>query len=343
MVLIVNMKHIKGGEMYKRIILTGLVLGFSLSLFSQVNPDTLPEKYVPKVIIEAKWGDGPGEFGFIDDPEGGVGPSAIYVQGERISILDGVNNRICVFSTSGQFIRNIKLELVNLDKRFAPHIYHNGDTIASLNPSFSTLAIDKRGNVYILARSIYRNESYCYGNGIVILKYDSLGNFLSKVFTSPVKKDIIKILPKRPIIQHTEEGIKVIKDERNTLRWIESVEIYPKLKAKEDTLIFWAENKEEYYISTRNGRILKRIELSEKRDLTVRNFFDNRFLKEYPNSIKSGAGLNESMKEFVSNSRHNWLITKNIAVDEKGNYYECIWNHNYKKKGLIVIKWEKRP
>ena len=95
--------------MFKRLILTVLVLGFSVSLFSQVNPDSLPEKYVKKVIIDAKWGDGPGEFGIAkwSDPLEGPGPMTIDEEG-NIYIADPGNFVIHKFDSSGRFIKDFE-------------------------------------------------------------------------------------------------------------------------------------------------------------------------------------------------------------------------------------------
>jgi len=101
--------------MYKRIILTGLVLGFSVGLFSQVNPDTLPEKYIPKVIAKAKfWGVKPGELelGYrMWEGEADYPTSIVADSKGRIYILDHLNNRVVVFDTLGKFIREIPVKV----------------------------------------------------------------------------------------------------------------------------------------------------------------------------------------------------------------------------------------
>jgi len=161
--------------MLKRFILTGLVLGFSLSLFSQVNPDTLPEKYVPKVIIEAKWGNGPGEFGFKPDseiPPDGIGPCGLTISDNKIYILDAVNRRINVYSTNGSFARTIKLK-------------GKGMRLLFFNPGFTALRRDKEGNFYLLG--------YWEKAGQEILKFDSTGNFMTVVFRSPSDKEGYRI------------------------------------------------------------------------------------------------------------------------------------------------------
>jgi len=127
--------------MLKRFILTGLVLGFSVSLFSQVNPDTLPEKYVKKVIIEAKWGDGPGEFGY--GPGGpGCGPSSIDIDAMgNIYILDNMHGAVKKYNTDGKLLVEYKHES-----------FH----------SASNIVVDNTGNMYIETADATHN---------IILKY----------------------------------------------------------------------------------------------------------------------------------------------------------------------------
>ncbi len=95
--------------MFKRFILTALVLGVSVVLFSQVNPDSLPERYVKKVIIDAKWGNGPGEFGIAkwSDPIEGPGPITVDEEG-NIYIADPGNFVIHKFDSSGKFVMDFE-------------------------------------------------------------------------------------------------------------------------------------------------------------------------------------------------------------------------------------------
>jgi len=72
------------------------------------------EEYVPKVIIEGKWGTGPGEFGAIADPMQSEqydapqfpGSLAVNAAGE-IYVLDHVNGRIQKFSKEGKYLASL--------------------------------------------------------------------------------------------------------------------------------------------------------------------------------------------------------------------------------------------
>lgn len=82
------------------------------------------EEYVPKVIIQGKWGTGPGEFGVAwtyasninspEDPSGEIPPiypSSLAVDSKgNIYVLDTVNNRIQKFNAMGKHLKSIEVE-----------------------------------------------------------------------------------------------------------------------------------------------------------------------------------------------------------------------------------------
>ena len=139
-------------------------------------------KYIPKVIIEAKWGDGPGEFGFEPDPDvppAGIGPCGLTVDDAKLYILDAVNRRISLYSTNGSFLKSITLEENKFNKRL-------------INPGFNALKKDSKGNFYILG--------YEKG-GSKILKFDSTGNFVKEVFKSPFDENGKVRIPVDPRIK----------------------------------------------------------------------------------------------------------------------------------------------
>ncbi|MEJ2567866.1 MAG: hypothetical protein P8Z50_03170 [candidate division WOR-3 bacterium] len=66
------------------------------------------ENYVKKVIIDADWGDGPGEFkvAFWSSPPEGPGPIAVDREG-NIFIYDPGNLALKQFDKDGKFVRNL--------------------------------------------------------------------------------------------------------------------------------------------------------------------------------------------------------------------------------------------
>jgi hypothetical protein len=91
-----------------------------------VNAENVPiEEYVPKVIIEGKWGTGPGEFGvawtYASDTESPMSPSgsksmpiypsSLAVDGKgNIYVLDAINNRIQKFDAEGKFLKAMAVD-----------------------------------------------------------------------------------------------------------------------------------------------------------------------------------------------------------------------------------------
>ena len=88
-----------------------------------ITADNVPiEEYVPKVIIEGRWGTGPGEFGAIDPMQaeyfgvaGSPASMAVNSKGE-IYVLDHLNNRIQKFSSDGKFATSITIPSCGDDK-----------------------------------------------------------------------------------------------------------------------------------------------------------------------------------------------------------------------------------
>lgn len=83
----------------KSLIVLILALTITLASMSRDNPQ---ENYIKKIIIEAEWGDGPGEFG-VDlslSPCGVPGGITIDENGD-IYILDNANKRIQKFNKEG--------------------------------------------------------------------------------------------------------------------------------------------------------------------------------------------------------------------------------------------------
>lgn len=98
-----------------------LTLGWAV-VQGQTSTDTATEQvqieeYVPRVIIEGKWGTGPGEFGIYYDineaEQFGIPyptPNSIAVNSKgEIYILDLLNNRIQKFDSEGKYLLSISV------------------------------------------------------------------------------------------------------------------------------------------------------------------------------------------------------------------------------------------
>ena len=113
-------------------------------------------EYVSKVIIEGKWGTGPGEFGLrvifggLIEPDPSsiirkIFPMCVTLDSkENIYILDGINERIQVFDTEGKYKLSIKL------KGFPNYIIRN----KNLEGDAREIAVDVYGQIFIKLASI---------------------------------------------------------------------------------------------------------------------------------------------------------------------------------------------
>jgi len=124
------------------------------------------EYLVPKVVLEGKWGSGPGEFGYVQntDPEVSsseyLGPEKVEINSKgEMYVLDTYNNRIQKFSKDGRYIKSIKV-LSSADKT---------GKRALNNPYFDgySILIDSEDNLYYMVRigkskevRLYRDDNY---------------------------------------------------------------------------------------------------------------------------------------------------------------------------------------
>ncbi len=93
------------------VLLVWMSMGVLREAMAEVSVVT--EEYVPKVVIEAKWGTNKGEFGRSSLGEGTIlyQPDSLAVDSKgNIYILDIVNNRIQKFDKEGRYIKSLRVE-----------------------------------------------------------------------------------------------------------------------------------------------------------------------------------------------------------------------------------------
>ena len=144
------------------------------------NIDTTTfEKYEVKVIIDAKWGSGPGEFG-VEKEAAGLAPNCYTLDKEgNIYIPDPVNARIQIFDANGKFLR--EFQYTEKDVRFR-----------YLGWEIYDIAVDNNKNIYIL---FYINVGSFPGQSVEVRKYNSAGEFVDSFpipleLLSPTNKEI---------------------------------------------------------------------------------------------------------------------------------------------------------
>jgi len=145
----------------KKIIFVCLIVVMCFSLSSKESNEVLSEVYEKKVIIDAKWGDKPGEFGVeFSAPPAGPGPY-IFDSFENIYIKDRANKRIQKYDKDGNFIdvlaegeRIIFFEMLN-------------DTIFAVKRYYELLMIDIRTGEVMKRRKlkiqIPQETAHCSG------------------------------------------------------------------------------------------------------------------------------------------------------------------------------------
>lgn len=131
------------------------------------------EEYVPKIIIQAKWGNGPGEFGLKTFGEHGlpIMPNAMAVdRSQNIYILDPLNHRIQKFSKEGKFEKSIS--------------YGSGyDFFDEIVP----LEVDKNCNIFLKGRELHTGNE-------IILVLDRNGNLICKLFPQEFNCDRLSLM-----------------------------------------------------------------------------------------------------------------------------------------------------
>jgi hypothetical protein len=124
------------------------------------------EEYSARIIIEGKWGTGPGEFGHLliqapgEVPEGQtlpkiiIGPDCLFVDNEgNIYVLDQINKRVQKFSSGGAFLKAIPIafpeDVIFNDIKNFPRMYIDNDAFIYIQYSvapFSWFVFDQNGN-----------------------------------------------------------------------------------------------------------------------------------------------------------------------------------------------------
>jgi len=159
----------------------------NVSTTTIVDTEQELEEYVPKIIIEAKWGTKPGEFGILKYKYRSVGPSAIAINEEGdIFVADPVNYRIQVFNRNGEFKKEIKL-IINLLEEEKPNTRID-------------LAVDKKNNVFcewgIIKNGCFiedRIQKYSF-DGKLLKEWDAQREIYPKR-KIPLSESVFKVTP----------------------------------------------------------------------------------------------------------------------------------------------------
>jgi len=134
----------------------------------ELRQTDLSEKYVKKVLFEAKWGDGPGEFQL--EPMNEIQTWTTYLaldnQG-NIYIADPNNYRINIFSQSGNYINTLVLAESDVIEKNKLPPENRGDIIQGIG-------VDSKGHIFVALSA--------FGIDLIVLELDKTGQKVDKYY-----------------------------------------------------------------------------------------------------------------------------------------------------------------
>lgn len=301
--------------------------------FAQENQNTpvdAADQYVPQVIIEAKWGNSPREFGFIDGNgnEPSRGPTAIAIDDDNnIYALDSVNRRILKYDRDGKYFETINLEQKQIKIKTTNPTY----LLARKNPKaiedmygkdflkeqkeyveteieainflglFQEIKIDRKRNIY--HRTGLPQHPQCYA----LVVYDKAGR-------------ILRAYTKEQIGENTICGLDV--DNKGRLYFLIAGKTAPRhaFEINQDGEIRkyeWAKLGEKFKAEKFGNSLRKRKE--------IQNF----------------ATLPQKLTDVIKRNRRWYKTHETSGYDANGNVYEIVWDEKNFGEGVKVIKWKK--
>lgn len=311
-----------------KLVLLAVISG--LIMFGRSQGEVLQEEYVPKVIIEGKWGTGPGEFGELPH-DSDISSFTLIVDGKsNIYILDDMNKRVEMFDNSGKYL-----------KQFL-YPYGNGEEIG----------VDDLGNLHVLLYGRFDEKLYLSWNDYEFNIIDGklkekrelagqpqwlFGGKESPAFDifKPKKKIINKGRTYEIIVKETEIPQKTIFD-----YWLSIEGKIIKLAP--------SGNYDDYFIDKDHVRF---IGVDKKNNIYV----------ELSAGIESEHSKSKGVHEIQKYNMDGQLIAiipilstvkppiavwnNRIGVNKEGNLYQLdgLDGSNKKRnKGIKVIKWQKK-
>ncbi|NLH38988.1 MAG: hypothetical protein GX445_02875 [Elusimicrobia bacterium] len=325
-------------------------------------------EYKPRVIIEGKWGDGPGEFGTWGDIMNSemieYQPNSLSVDSKgNIYILDLVNERIQKFDSNGKYLKSISVESFS-GKRYEaettvmvdkdnPEVSVPPDhprridikkKFIQVEPDFKTIGIniviDSKDNLYYyLVRREYDKE------GAKTKETGEVWLFKDDKLVEKMKQGEEKI--ESELKEYTKTDI--VPDGRGNLYYY-----LKEMKDGKETIEAWRfrDNKLERKMKQGEDEIEK-----ELKEFTRKNISDNHKEIEFKTSknsfkfsFKPSIPLNNSMRFSVSEPEIKgnyifisaWVITdkyiKKGEVSKKERLDEKIYIFDYNGKLVGIIK-----
>jgi len=301
-------------------------------------------EYVPEVIINGKWGTGPGEFGYLihnweevvyEDRyrveyatfSKVIGPTNLAVNEKGyIYILDIINKRIQKFNDKGEFLKAINIEVPKYV------IYDNYD--------FLSMYVDDYENIYL----------YYTPNQLTWLIYNKDGELLKTIIG---KKDIDET------INRTKESIKRIitdkdkyyeqhPEEKNKLlaKYEKDLNMYEEIYSSPKTILLHEkpgnieiDNNGNIYLNEYkiNSGNIEKIPADQIGNIHKESMIDR--ISKLKNKIKQ---IQFTEKDGKSISFFNELVVTRYLTND-GVLYWLINKYSLSEiYGILVIKWKEK-
>jgi hypothetical protein len=320
------------------LIAVGLIPAIVFGQEKNLIEETTKEQYVPKVIIEAKVGNGEGEFGIVSEIFTiSRGPNAIAVDEKgNIYILDPVNTRVVKFDKEGKYLKAIYLEqrrikiktknpvrlFAEKNPKFFKDIYKKSPEdypeyeereINAINflTNFPEIQVDDNENIYYI--SDVTQHPQCFA----LVVYDKNGKIIDKYTPEEIGM-------RNPSISHLS-----IDENGNVVRFISS----------EDSSSIGVE-------INRSTKEIKKFNLSTVDDEIKNKKFKYNLRKVSERKIRDLSSLPHKLRNLIEKSRSSYGSYRQLAQDDEGNIYEIVWIEGplylSETKGITKIVWDKK-
>ena len=328
-----------------------IIAGFIITLLpcaalaqeASTAADQVPiEEYVPKVIIEGKWGTGPGEFGRQSDFDYDLKPTSLAVDSKgNIYILDFVNNRIQKYSSDGKHLKDIPVDgLKGPVECWAVKSYNEKTqkVVWSIGSSDvkPTGVPDSHLQAYIWPPEIQ-------GINIVIDSKDNLYYYLKRNKDGKESGEVWQFKNDKLVKKTVVPDVDGVLDERNGKLWITQ---YPMSQVRTDI-------GEDYSISDKRKYPRKQLNLARQSkgpDIKV----SARNAKEIRLAIDNAAIVLKPQKGgkfFDDSSAAARRISNRVRYNDDGfitvvsEENSELWTNYYNKAAKLVkrFRWSSRP
>ncbi|HAX61209.1 MAG TPA: hypothetical protein DCX95_01420 [Elusimicrobia bacterium] len=260
------------------------------------------EEYVPRVIIEGKWGTGPGEFGVAEGYQ--ILPKKITVDNkENIFILDTANSRIQKFDKNGKHLFSIPI------KSFQKNWYYdkNGPIAGSIEKYSTDVWTDDENQLYVLnIPKDDKRDIEIYENGKTFKTRMTINKKEVESYKKVKKNNIMGFL-KSDLIEKNKQIIFLI----------------DKNKVEKELVI----------TTEKNLDSVKYLGTDIWNNIYVRcNTWGGQYIYKYSFSLK----LIAKIKSYEGTK--DTFFESDMEIDSKGNIYQLVTEY----PTVRVIKWEKK-